>query len=1058
MFLKGLMKLNKLLNKSYLSIVFWALILTVILFTMPDMGKLVRDKGQVTIGKEYSYSTAQNILNKLNDVKSSDKVLDVIMVYHSDKKLTDSALNEIKDKVTKLENNKNKYNVKTVLNVFTNKDIEDQVISKDKTTLLVPISIKQKGRTTETIRNEITKVMKTDKVTSYSTGSDFISEDFSKTIEAGVKKTELITIFLIIAILIAVFKSPVTPFATLATVGLSYLTSLGIVLQLVDKFNFSISNFTNVFLVLVLFGIGTDYTMLLLTRFKEELNNGLDTNSAIIVTYKTAGKTVILSSLTILIGFSCLMASQFKIYQSASAVAVGVAVLIIMIFTFLPALMKLFGIHLFWSPFKSSGHSSNKAWEKAATISTKYPFFALILVLAVCGLSYFYTSSLSFNNLKEIASNYPSVKGFNIVSKHFGVGKALPVNVAIENDYRLDNQYTLSEIDEITEAIKSVKGVKEVCSVTQPKGKKIKDLYIKDQANSLNGGLKDADGGVNKINNGLGDAVSKLQGAKVDTNSLDKLQKGANDLSSNMDLINKATNELKNGMNSGVQGSKDLSNGIQALDDSIGKLQDSTNDLQNAYTAIGKGYGQVGEGLNSLLPQVKNFQTAFGSVIYMQSQLAAKHPELNSDPTFVTMQQTSLKLNSKLQDMVDAITKLKAGLDEANSSLKKANNGLSQAQSGIGAMKSGSEALRSGSLTMANKLAEAADGQNKVANAMGQLDEGSKQLQDGQNQLINGISGISDKTKQLTDGLSTAQKGLTDISTGLNDANSYIDKLQKSKNSETFFIPQDKINNSDFSKSMDMYMSKDRKITEINVTLNIDPYSEDAMKITDKINSVVAAKIKTSTLKNSKLGISGISQMNNDLKTMSQKDFNKSSIIMICGILIVLLIVTRDSWMSIFIMASLVASYYIAISISGLLFNNVLGKGDLSWNVPFFSFIMIISLGVDYSIFLVMRYRENLDLPSKEAIVSAAKSVGGVISSAGIILSGTFAAMYPSGVPTLMELSLTVILGIILLCTVFLPIFIPAMIAIKSSILNKFEKEETSKELDIHSNRKVSNL
>lgn len=1052
------MKLNKLINKSYLSIIFWAIVITIILFTMPDMGRLVRDKGQVTIGKEYSYSVAQNILNKLNDVKGNDKVLDVIMVYHSDKKLTDSALNEIKGKVTKLENNKNKYNVKAVLNVFTNKDIEDQVISKDKTTLLVPISVKQKGRTTEAIRNEITKVMKTDKVESYSTGSEFISEDFSKTIEAGVKKTELITIFLIVAILIAVFKSPVTPFATLATVGLSYLTSLGIVLQLVDKFNFSISNFTNVFLVLVLFGIGTDYTMLLLTRFKEELNNGLDKNSAIIVTYKTAGKTVILSSLTILIGFTCLMASQFKIYQSASAVAVGVAVLIVMIFTFLPTLMKLFGRHLFWSPFKSAGHSNSKIWEKAATVSTRYPYLALILVLAVCGLSYFYTSSLSYNNLKEIASNYPSVKGFNIVSDHFGVGKALPVNIAIQNNYRLDNQYTLSEIDEITEAIKSVKGVKEVCSVTQPKGEKIKDLYVKDQASSLNGGLKDANGGVNKINNGLGDAASKLKGAKVDTSSLEKLQKGASDLTSNMDLINKATNELKNGMNSGAEGSKDLSSGIQTLDDSIGKLQSSVNDLQNAYAAIGKGYNQVGAGLEGLLPQVKTFQAAFGNVVYMQNQLAVKYPELKSDPTFLTMQGTSLQLNLKLQDMVDAITKLKAGLDEANGSLEKANNGLSQAQKGIAAMKSGSSTLRAGSLTMADKLAQAADGQNKIANAMVQLDAGSKQLQDGQNQLINGISGISDKTKQLTDGLSTAQKGLTDISTGLNDANSYIDKLQKSKSSETFFIPQDKINSSDFSKSMDMYMSKDRKITEINVTLSIDPYSQDAMKITDKINSVVAAKMKTSTLKNSKWGISGISQMNNDLKTMSQKDFNKSSIIMICGIFIVLLIVTRDSWMSVFIMASLVVSYYIAISISGLLFNNVLGKGELSWNVPFFSFIMIISLGVDYSIFLVMRYRENSDLTLTEAIVSAAKSVGGVISSAGIILSGTFAAMYPSGVPTLMELSLTVILGIILLCTVFLPIFIPAMISIKSSIMKRFSKEKDDMESDIDDDRKVSNF
>ncbi len=1029
--------MNKLINKSWISFILWTFILVAVLFTMPDMGKLVRDKGQAAIDAKYSYSVAQNILKQLNNVNENNSLLDVIIVYHNKEKLTQTELEKIKEKIANFEKSKTQYSVKKILNAFTDNDIKEQVISKDGTTLLLPISIQRDNRTIEEIRDTIFAQLEIDGIECYSTGSDFILEDFVKTVEAGVQKTELITIVFIIVILILVFRSPVTPVATLATVGLTYLVSKGIVLQLVDKVDFTISNFTNVFLILVLFGIGTDYTMLLLMRFKEELHNGLDKNTAIIKTYKTAGKTVVLSSLTIFIGFSSLILSQFKVYRSASAVAVGVAVLMIMIFTFLPAMMKLFGNNIFWSPLKSSGHADSKAWEKVSLLSTRLPHFALLIVLAVCGLIYFYNANLSYNNLKEVGEDYPSVKGFNIVSERFSIGKALPVTIAIKSNEKMNNQYKLTELDDITEAIKSVNGVDKVYSVTQPKGEKIEELYINDQTSVVKDGLKDAADGTDNINKGLGDAIIKIQSQSVDMNSINKLQKGSQDMTSSIGQISSAVLKLKNGMDNGAQASTDLADGIEKIDKSLEMLNTSMTELNNAYSGLGQGYKQIQGGLEQLLEQTKNFQTAFGGIIAMQSQLELQYPDLSKDKTFVTMKQTSIQLDSKLQEMVGTIAKLNTNLSAANNSMEKANQGLAKAQIAVSEMKAGTNKLKDGSAAMNSSLVQAADGQEKVSVAMSKLEEGSKQLSTGQNQIIDGINSISLESDKLTNGLADARKGLTDISKGLKEANGYVERLGKSKTALTFFIPEDKINSEDFMKAMDTYMSDDRRITKINVILSVDPYSEKAMGIVENINNVVLAKIKASSLTDSKWGISGISQMNVDLKAMSEKDFQLSSTIMLIGILIVLLIVTRDFWMSIFIMLSLVASYYISISISGLIFNNLLDKGNLTWNVPFFSFIMIIALGVDYSIFLVMRHRENKHMHLTDSIVAAAKSVGGVIFSAGIILSGTFAAMYPSGVLTLMQLSITVILGILLLCLVFLPVFIPAMVSIKANLTDR---------------------
>ena len=96
---------------------------------------------------------------------------------------------------------------------------------------------------------------------------------------------------------------------------------------------------------------------------------------------------------------------------------------------------------------------------------------------------------------------------------------------------------------------------------------------------------------------------------------------------------------------------------------------------------------------------------------------------------------------------------------------------------------------------------------------------------------------------------------------------------------------------------------------------------------------------------------------------------------------------------------------------------------------------MIIALGVDYSIFLLMRFNENPELGTA-GIIPAAKQMGGVIISAAIILGGTFAALIPSGILSLIQVALVVIVGLILLSCIMMPAFLPAMLGLREKILN----------------------
>src|SRR5690606_8751286 len=130
-----------------------------------------------------------------------------------------------------------------------------------------------------------------------------------------------------------------------------------------------------------------------------------------------------------------------------------------------------------------------------------------------------------------------------------------------------------------------------------------------------------------------------------------------------------------------------------------------------------------------------------------------------------------------------------------------------------------------------------------------------------------------------------------------------------------------------------------------------------------------------------------------------------------------------------FMIGSLLLTYYTSVSITELIFVNGLGYDGISWAVPFFGFIMLIALGVDYSIFLLDRFREESinGKNVRDALVTSMAKMGTVIITAAIILAGSFGAMMPSGVLSLVQIATIVITGLLLYGLIILPLLIPAI-------------------------------
>ena len=96
---------------------------------------------------------------------------------------------------------------------------------------------------------------------------------------------------------------------------------------------------------------------------------------------------------------------------------------------------------------------------------------------------------------------------------------------------------------------------------------------------------------------------------------------------------------------------------------------------------------------------------------------------------------------------------------------------------------------------------------------------------------------------------------------------------------------------------------------------------------------------------------------------------------------------------------------------------------------------MFLALGMDYSVFLLIRFYEYKDLEINEALRLTSANIGHVVTSAVIILAGTFAAMLPSGILTLMQVSICVVIGLVLLAFFLLPFLFNGLMRIKRNII-----------------------
>jgi RND superfamily putative drug exporter len=173
------------LKGKWLVIVAWVAAIAILLLSSPNMESLVRQKGQLNVPDGYSSTTAQNILKAVQAKENSGKDVLTALVFHSDKKLTKEDFAEAQKAVSQLENQQNQLGITSITSHFKEKELKDELVSKDGKTILVALKVTANGRDEKEMAKDLYKAIDNTKLKHYYTGSWMIDSDLVTNSQEG---------------------------------------------------------------------------------------------------------------------------------------------------------------------------------------------------------------------------------------------------------------------------------------------------------------------------------------------------------------------------------------------------------------------------------------------------------------------------------------------------------------------------------------------------------------------------------------------------------------------------------------------------------------------------------------------------------------------------------------------------------------------------------------------------------------------------------------------------------------------------------------------------------
>jgi RND superfamily putative drug exporter len=230
----------------------------------------------------------------------------------------------------------------------------------------------------------------------------------------------------------------------------------------------------------------------------------------------------------------------------------------------------------------------------------------------------------------------------------------------------------------------------------------------------------------------------------------------------------------------------------------------------------------------------------------------------------------------------------------------------------------------------------------------------------------------------------------------------------------------------ELKRSFAAYITADGHRARIDLTQSNRMFSHDAMdqvltlrrRLNDYLGEYEGVHVTAR--------VAGANAESADIRELTHNDQVQSWFIVPIGVFLVLILALRDPLACANLVATMVLTYAFALGATHLVFVTALGAEGLDWKVPYFLFVLLIAVGVDYNVFLMARLNEESQKRGlRDGIIRAIGQTGGLISSAALITASSFASFMFSPLGSLRQLGFALVVGILVDAVLVRPLLVP---------------------------------
>ena len=311
----------------------------------------------------------------------------------------------------------------------------------------------------EALRADIKPIADTNGLTHYVTGPGGLLGDLFGAFGTLDSTLLLTTLSVVAIILIIVYRSPILWIIPLLSAMFALSTAGGIVYLLAKNNIIDVDGQSQGILSVLVLGAATDYALLLIARYREELHHHESRFDAMRAAYKGVWEPILASGSTVSISLLILLFSQLTNTASLGPIgAIGIVCSMITILTLLPAFLLLFGRWIFWPrrpEFDGDDHVMSGTWSKVGKVIDKNPRRSWIIAGTFLLLLASASPTLKADGIGTVdtfTGNPESVVGQRLLLKHFPGGEGDPTQIVVAVD----------KIEAVTAAVKGAPGVTDV--------------------------------------------------------------------------------------------------------------------------------------------------------------------------------------------------------------------------------------------------------------------------------------------------------------------------------------------------------------------------------------------------------------------------------------------------------------------------------------------------------------------------------------------------------------------------------------------------------------------